>query len=215
MESTIEQRVEDAIAQIDHFLRKVPVKNACPQVYVFPSISITDVRQTGSGMKYATIDVEIAKDDEIYTEYGQIKKFKNVQDYWDMAAKTHLKNPGLSYTYKAIVLSDLKKNIIEQYQGTDHETVKNLCGILDEAIQNINEIRGNEKEIDAYQVPLKSIKKLDPAIKGACSIRIQRLVSELFLNPQYAEKIAQHEKEGKLTAKTPAQIRLLLPIIYE
>jgi len=115
MNNTIDQKIEDSIVQINFFLRKLPFKQVDLNGYIFPNISITDMKEL-DGINYAAVDIEVAKDPVIYKQGDEHKRFETVQEYWNWAVRKQLKKPGLTYTTKAASLLELRQNIITNFQ---------------------------------------------------------------------------------------------------
>jgi hypothetical protein len=209
MNSTIDQKIEDSIVQINFFLRKLPFKQVDLNGYVFPNISITDMKDI-DGIKYATVDIDVAKDPVLYKQGDEHKRFETVQEYWNWAVKKQLKKPGLTYTTKAASLLELRQNIIHNFSDKHKQTVDSLTGVIDEAIEDLKKTKEQEKEPDIYHVPMHSLKDLDPQLNGAYSIRIAGMVSEMIFNPENYEVLNQLNK-----GKTSCNFKFTKQIIYE
>ena len=210
MTDTIEKMVDDSIAQISYFIRRLPPVKAKLSSFTFPNISITDLRQTGGGLKYATVDIDVKKEPVIYKQDGKYKEFKILHEYWAWAVKRQLKREGMLNTVKAASLVEFRDNIIDNYASQDKETVDNLTGIIDETIEALQQAREQENETDMYHVPPNALRELDPVLKNASSIRIAKLVSELMFNPENYEKLKQLKLKGE-----PCSFRMLKEILYE
>ena len=209
MNSTIDQKIEDSIVQINFFLRKLPFKQVDLNGYIFPNISITDMKDL-DGIKYATVDIDVAKDPVLYKQGDEHKRFETVQEYWNWAVKKQLKKPGLTYTTKAASLLELRQNIIHNFSDKHKQTVDSLTGVIDEAIEGLKKTKEQEKEQDIYHVPMHSLKDLDPQLNGAYSIRIAGLISEMIFNPENYEVLDQLNK-----GKTSCTFKFTKQIIYE
>jgi len=209
MNSTIDQKIDESIAQIDYFLKKLPPVKAKLYGYAFPNISITDLKQTGGGLTYANIDIDVRKDPAEYTQAGKIKEFKVLHDYWTWAVKEQLKEEGMLYTVKSAALLEFKENIINNYSSQDEETVDNLAAIIDETIDALKDAKEQEQETDMYHVLPPSLRKLDPALKKASSIRIAKLVSGLIFDPD------NYERLKNIRPKDSCTFSFLKQVLYE
>ena len=209
MNSTIDQKIDDSIVQIDFFVKKLPWQPADLNGYVFPSINITDMKDI-DGINYANIDIEVKKDPVLYTQKGKHKRFNTLQEYWTWAVKKQLKKPGLTYTTKAASLLEFKQNIIQNFAKKNKNTVDSLTGVIDEAIEELAKTKEIEKETDIYHVPKQSLRVLDPKLKNAYSIRISGLISEMIFNPKNYE-ILDQLNQGKQSCR----FKFTKQIIYE
>jgi len=215
--STIDDKINDAIRQVDFFIRRIPPKGTDKiEMYGFPLISITDVDKIDD-ITTAQIYIEVTKEPICYRVEGEdeLKAFKNLRDYWNWSTKAHMKREGLSYATKIASLMHFKENVINNYQKTHGDVVRNIVGIVDETLEELDAVRKEESEVDWYQVPLHNLLRIDPDYVYAHSIRVAGLISELFLNPNNYEKIKQHDREGKLTRKEPCKFRMTRQIIIE
>lgn len=224
MNTNMETRISNALREIEHYLRPLPVMpNPAIQRYTFPKLEISDVTEISEEKTMAKITAHIGKAEMIYwptkivngkEELGQWRTHDSIDEYWDIGVKFQVIRPNIPNTEKAIILLQFRQNMIDNYQETHPETVNAITGAVDELYERLLAARSNEKETDSYS-NMDSMDIKDPKIKDAKKIKIINLLKGLFLDANNAAKIKQHEQEGKFSKGEELVIPIYRQIVCE
>jgi hypothetical protein len=183
--------------------------------YTVPSLSVTDLETTGDGGTLAQIEVDIRKDPAKYRQGDEFRLYKDFKQYWNLGAKYHLRKKNLSMASKAVILLQMKRNLVRNFRESNPLAVERLSVIIDHLFQDLMEARAEIGEIDSFSVRLDTLKKRDPKLAGIHSLKIIRFHKGIFLNGRNWDKLLAHEEAGQFDRGLFCRFKLARQIVYE
>lgn len=226
-EDTLDQRIENAIAEVEYHLKKLDIdKPARLLDYVMLNVLVNKFSPPEEhGPAIAQITVSTIT--EVLT-YGQVsrdetgamtqlvpKECETLREYWDHFLKNALKNKSKEYCLRALFTLEFIENIRRNTDTNQWKLEKNIVRSAEELYDIFAEASNEKNEEDWCPVKRGTIKAEAPELKNIHSIQIRNLVKNIFLNKKVYEQLLEHARQGNFAYRKPFKTDWVTEIRYE